>query len=96
MFSWDTNKALANFDKHRVSFEEASTIFMDPNGFETDDTKHSGQECRVKRLGVSALGEILHVVFTTRRTKNGKETIRIISARQSSRKERQVYSRQQA
>jgi uncharacterized DUF497 family protein len=94
MFTWDTNKALINFEKHRVSFEEATTIFTDPNGFEVEDEKHSTQERRFKRLGISVLGRVLHVVFTVRRMKNGKETIRIISARQTSRKERQIYARQ--
>ena len=55
--------------------------------------KHSGQEQRFKRIGLSALGRILHVVYTVRRTKDGKETIRIIGARQASRKERQAYAR---
>jgi len=92
MFSWDTSKALINFDKHKVSFEEATTCFADPNGFEVEDVKHSRQEKRFKRLGLSVLGRVLHVVYTVRRDQNGKETIRIISARQASRKERQAYA----
>jgi uncharacterized DUF497 family protein len=34
MFSWDARKAIANFEKHRVSFEEAATIFADPEGLD--------------------------------------------------------------
>ena len=64
MFSWDTSKALINFEKHKVSFEEATSIFTDPNGFEVEDEKHSGTERRSKRIGTSVLGRILHVVFT--------------------------------
>jgi hypothetical protein len=34
MFSWDTGKARANLKKHRVSFEEAATVFSDPNALD--------------------------------------------------------------
>jgi len=57
------------------------------------DLAHSHSEPRFKRLGKSSEGRVLIVVYTVRRIKNGKETIRIISARQSNRKERQVYAR---
>jgi len=49
-------------------------------------------EVRSKRLGISAAGRILIVVYTPRRMKNGKEIIRIISARQATRKERKAYA----
>jgi uncharacterized protein len=91
MFSWDTRKAI-NFEKHRVSFEEAATIFADPEGLNWQDSVHSAQEARYKRVGMSVGGNILITVYTVRRTKDGKETIRIISARRASRKERQAYS----
>jgi uncharacterized DUF497 family protein len=92
MFSWDTRKAIINFEKHRVSFEEAATIFADPEGLNWQDSIHSAQEARYKRVGMSVGGNILITVYTVRRTKDGKETIRIISARRASRKERQAYS----
>jgi uncharacterized DUF497 family protein len=92
MFSWDTQKAIQNFEKHGVSFEEAVTIFADPEGLDWEDLAHSAQETRFKRLGTSSEDRILLVVYTIRRSKDGKETIRIISARQASRKERQAYS----
>jgi uncharacterized protein len=92
MFSWDTRKAIINFEKHRVSFEEAATIFADPEGLNWQDSVHSAQEARYKRVGMSVGGNILITVYTVRRTKDGKETIRIISARRASRKERQAYS----
>ncbi|MHB8482920.1 MAG: BrnT family toxin [Nitrospiria bacterium] len=53
---------------------------------------HSQSEKRFKRLGSSIEKRVLLVVFTVRRIKNGKETIRIIIARQASRKERKAYS----
>jgi uncharacterized DUF497 family protein len=94
MFTWDTQKAIINFEKHRVSFEEASTVFFDPNAFETDDLKHSDQEKRFMRLGISISKRVLLVIYTMRSSKYEKEKIRIISARQASSKERAVYSRQ--
>ncbi len=92
MFSWDAHKALGNTKKHGVSFEEAATVFSDPEGLDWDDFEHSRSEARSVRLGFSVLGRILFVVYTIRRLKNEKETIRIISARQATRKERQAYA----
>ncbi len=93
MFSWDAQKAIANYEKHGVSFEEAATVFADPEGLDWEDLRHSHLERRSRRLGVSAAGRVLLVVYTLRRLKNAQETIRVISARQASRKERQAYAR---
>lgn len=92
MLSWDTAKAIRNFEKHRVTFEEAATIFADPDALDWLDISHSEGERRSKRLGKSLEGRILLAVYTLRRTIHGKETIRIISARQASRKERKAYA----
>ncbi len=91
MFSWDLKKAKVNYSKHEVPFEEAATVFTDPAGLDWDDPTHSGHENRYKRLGRSVTGRILLIVYTVRE-KDGQETIRIISARQASRKERAAYS----
>ena len=93
MFSWDPQKAVINFQKHGVPFEEAATVFADPEGLEWDDPAHSQQEPRFKRIGVSMTGRVVLVVYTLRRDAHGKETVRIIGARQASRKERQAYTR---
>ncbi len=93
MFSWDVRKALKNYEKHGIPFEEASTVFSDPDGLDWNDLEHADTEPRSKRLGLSAEGRILLVVYTLRRLNNGAETIRIISARQASRKERKAYAR---
>jgi hypothetical protein len=93
VFSWDPQKAIINFDKHGVSFEEAATVFSDPDGLDWEDLAHATHEARYKRLGTSTNQNILLVVYTIRRSKDGKETIRIISARPASRKERKAYSR---
>ncbi len=92
MFSWDAGKAQANYEKHVVAFEEAATVFADPDGLDWEDLEHSKGEKRYKRLGRSVAGRILLIVYTARRTSHGKETIRIISARQASRKERKAYA----
>lgn len=92
MFSWDTQKVLINFEKHGISFEEAATVFADPDGLDWEDLSHSIQETRYKRLGVSIEQRIVLVVYTVRRAADGKETIRIISVRPASRKERKAYS----
>lgn len=92
MFSWDARKALSNLKKHGVSFEEAATIFTDPNALDWDDPEHSYSEPRSKRLGISLAARILIVVYTQRRLTHGQELIRIISARQATRKERKTYA----
>jgi uncharacterized DUF497 family protein len=93
MFSWDVVKALKNYEKHGVSFEEASTVFDDSQGLDWQDLEHSANEPRSKRVGRSSERRILIVVYTQRRLSNGKETTRIISARPANRQERQAYTR---
>ncbi|MEK7760596.1 MAG: BrnT family toxin [Nitrospirota bacterium] len=93
MFTWDIPKAIANFEKHRVLFEEAATVFGDANGLDWDDIAHSHLEQRFKRLGFSASKRLLLVVYTIRRMDHEKEEFRIISARPASRRERQAYTR---
>jgi uncharacterized protein len=92
MFSWDVAKALKNYKKHGVSFEEASTVFNDSQGLEWQDLEHSDDEQRFKLVGTSSEGRVLIIVYTQRRLSNGKETTRIISARPADRKERQAYT----
>jgi uncharacterized DUF497 family protein len=86
-FEWDSAKAAANRRKHRVSFEEARTVFTDPNAyFENDDT-HSGFEVRIKAIGFSERPRLLTVIFTRR-----DETTRIISARKTTAAEEAAYA----
>jgi hypothetical protein len=92
-FTWDIPKAIANFEKHGVPFEEAATVFGDANSLDGDDVEHSTQERRRQRIGRSVAGRILFVVYTIRRIRDEKETIRIISARQASQREREAYAR---
>ncbi len=92
MFLWDATKARINHEKHGVAFEEAATVFADPDGLDWEDPEHSRDERRYRRLGRSVAGRILLTVYTVRRTPHGKEIIRLISARQASRKERKAYA----
>jgi len=92
VFSWDARKVLSNLKKHGVSFEEAATVFADPDALDWDDPEHSDAEIRSKRLGTSVTGRVLIVIYTPRKVNNAKEIIRIISARQATRKEPQAYA----
>jgi uncharacterized protein len=88
VFEWDARKAAVNRTKHGVSFEEAGTGFGDPDALDGPDLRHSDEE---SRLGRAATGRVLIVAYTVRRREHG-ETIRIISARRASRKERAAYA----
>lgn len=90
MFEWDTRKAATNANKHGVTFEEAATVFDDPQGLDGADMLHSQGEERFHRVGRAATGRVLVVAYTQRRL-GDVEAIRIISARQASRNERAGY-----
>ena len=90
MFEWDARKAAANRRKHGVSFDEAATVFADPDALDGPDLDHSQHEARSLRLGKSLAGRVLILAYTTRRSSDA-ETIRIISARRASRNEREAY-----
>ena len=91
MFEWDTRKAAVNRTKHGISFEEAATVFGDPRALDGPDLRHSEKERRSLRLGRAATGRVLIVAYTLRRRSDG-ESVRIISARRASRKERTAYA----
>jgi len=93
MFEWDLEKADSNFEKHRVLFEEASTVFFDEKALDGPDIVHSNIEPRYLRLGKSLQGQLPLIAYTLRRGEHGTTKIRIISARQASRKESKAYSK---
>ena len=86
IFEWDEGKAASNLEKHGISFQEASTIFMDSLSSTISDPLHSFGEQRFVTIGESAEREILVVVHT-----QGDAKIRIISAREATPRERQNY-----
>ena len=87
-FTWDDEKNQANFKKHSVWFEEASTIWTDSRAHEFFDPKHSTDEDRYIRIGHSTGHKLLLVIFCERDSGN---VIRIISARKATREEREQY-----
>ena len=90
-FIWDKNKAEANLRKHRVSFEEAQTVFYDPNARMIFDPDHSEEEeDRFILLGFSSSFRILIVSHCYREEDT---VIRIISARKANRNEQRQYER---
>ncbi|MEM1093955.1 MAG: BrnT family toxin [Bacteroidota bacterium] len=85
-FIWDDGKAESNLKKHGVSFEEAATVFGDPLSLTIGDPAHSIGEERIVTVGESVRRRLVVVAFTER---NGQ--IRIISARQATRREARDY-----
>lgn len=67
--------------KHQISFDKAVTVFTDIEGLDWEDKDHSSDEPRRKRLGRSASGRVLLVVYTVRGLIDEEENVRIISAR---------------
>lgn len=86
-FVWDEAKAVANRAKHGISFNEAATVLGDSLGWAYPDDEHSELEERWITIGESETGRILVVGHTD----DGAGTIRIISARRATRKERKFY-----
>lgn len=87
-FVWDKKKANANYKKHKVTFEEAKTAFIDPNGRMIYDLGHFKDEERFILLGVSSALRILTVCHCYREK---DQVIRIISARKATKTEQKQY-----
>lgn len=87
-FEWDENKNSANKIKHRISFEEAKTVFCDENAILITDPDHSEYEERFIILGESAMANLLVVCHCVRQQ---GESIRIISARKANKNETKQY-----
>jgi uncharacterized DUF497 family protein len=85
-FEWDPDKAKSNIRDHRVSFEEAETAILDELSKTILDPDQSLTENRFITFGVSARRRLLVVCYTHR-----SESIRIISARTATRREREFY-----
>jgi uncharacterized protein len=86
-FEWDDDKAKANVKKHKVSFDEASSVFADPLAKIFDDDEHSTEEIREIIVGHSITERLLLVSFTER----GRDVVRIISSRVATRNERKAH-----
>ena len=89
-FDWDENKNRINLEKHGITFEEASTVFFDDRAILFDDPEHSIDEYRFLLLGMSETAKVCIVCHCYRESDT---VIRIISARQATRKEEERYVR---
>jgi len=85
-FEWDLQKAKRNYQKHRVDFSEASTVFGDTLSITFYDPDHSVEEDRFLIIGLSVQGRELIVSHTDREDK-----VRIISAREVTHNEGKLY-----
>ncbi len=86
-FEWDPDKNEKNIKKHKVSFEEAKTVFTDEYGRLIADPDHSDDEDRFILLGTSINSRLLVVCHCVREG----DSIRIISARKADKQERKIY-----
>ena len=85
-FEADPIKAAQNLKKHKVSFEEAASVFGDAMTLTFTDPDHSVGEARWLMFGLSSKGRVLTVIYTERRGK-----VRLVSARTATKHERKIY-----
>ena len=85
-FDWDPQKDKNNVKKHALSFEEAATVFYDPLSASFHDPDHSKEDSRFITIGYSSRNRLCVVVHTER-----ENTLRIISARQATVRERKRH-----
>ncbi|MBQ3839066.1 MAG: BrnT family toxin [Fibrobacter sp.] len=89
-FEWDDKKAKVNYAKHKVTFEEAQSVFYDENALLISDEKHSDNEERFILMGLSSMMNTLLVCYCERGS-DDDEIIRIISSRKANKKENEQY-----
>ena len=86
-FEWNPKKAVSNLSKHSISFNEASTIFKDPNMVSIYDHEHSDYEDRWISIGLSEIGKFLVVSHTFRDIDKLNTVIRLFSTRKAKKQE---------
>lgn len=89
-FEWEAKKSRENLLKHDVRFETAVLVFDDPYALTQRDLTHDEKEDRFITLGAIGPGSVLFVVHTWRGD-DGREKLRIISARAATARERTLY-----
>lgn len=87
-FEWDPAKAAENLRKHRVSFDEAQSVFYDEFAVQFFDEAHADEEDRFLMLGMSSGARLILVCHCEREAAN---VVRIISARKATRRESTFY-----
>lgn len=91
IFEWNENKAKGNLRKHKISFDEAKTIFNDILLVTYSDDFHSQTEQRFISIGTSMINRILLAVHTEQEESGSAIIIRIISCRKATASEREIY-----
>jgi hypothetical protein len=86
IYEWDAEKAKGNLRKHRISFEDAATVFLDPLALTFPDPDHSSGEDREITIGRSSRQQVVFVSHCQR-----GDRVRIISARKATRGEHRQY-----
>ncbi len=95
IFEWDEEKANINLHKHKISFEEAETVFDDQFLITFSDELHSIDEERFISIGYSNINRILLVVHTENSESKEEIVIRIVSCRRATALEREIYEPQE-
>jgi uncharacterized DUF497 family protein len=95
IFEWDARKARINLERHKVSFDEARTVFHDPLLVTHLDELNSNSEERFISIGMLEKERILLVVHTEREEKIDQIIIRIISCLKATKLERTAYEEHQ-
>ena len=93
-FEWDESKGRLNFEKHKITFDEATTIFTDPFLITFVDEFHSDKEERFISIGLSEKNRVLLAVHTEREEKQETIVIRVISCRKATSTERKSYEKE--
>jgi len=87
-FIWDEKKNQINIKEHKISFQEAETVFYDPNAKIIYDPDHSIEEDRFIIMG---LGKLMKLLIVCHCYKESEDVIRIISSRKATKKEKKEY-----
>lgn len=95
-FDWDPSKAESNAAKHKVTFERAATVFLDPNAVSIFDEEHNQEEERWLTIGLDSTGAVLVVNHTFANVDPATRSIRIFSARNATKTETRQYETREA
>ena len=91
-FAWDSTKAKENVRKHGIGFDRGAEVFSDPFMLSIYDEEHSAEEDRWITIGKDRRAAVLVLVHTFREVDEENCSIRLISVRRATRKERMQYS----
>jgi len=92
-FEWDPTKAKKNLSKHKINFEDATSIFKDKNSISIFDESHSENEERWATIGLDVKTRTLVVIHTYISFDKDNCNIRIISARKATKNEMKFYNK---